>query len=500
MLQGPEDPLPPSVRISDADRQVVIDLLRGHCADGRITLDEFAERAGVVFGAKVRSDLDTVTADLPAVSSPPSTARTPSTTTVIGIMSGGERTGRWRAGEHVNAVAFWGGCLIDLRGAEIDTAVVEIDAIAIMGGIEIIVPEGIKVDMTSIPIMGGCSSKVKDVPVLAGTPLIKVRAVAFWGGISVRSRPSVEEERRRKEERRLARLRGERVPRDHDLDDEESDDMGSVRSRPPHHEPYAISPPPARPTRSPRPACSPSAIGRPDGDLDAELDRRIARHEERHRRRIAGLPHVEDEDGSVDGSLESVAEAVTEERPDLSRDTMPDGTVTILFTDIEDSTLMIERLGDIRAQDVIRAHNDIVRSQVAACGGHEVKSQGDSFMVSFAGARRGLRCAIGIQRSFVDYCEKHPEEPIRVRIGLHTGEAIREADDLFGKSVILAARIAAEASAQEILVSSLLKELTDSSGEFVFAEPRTVALKGLSGQHTLYPVDWREDDLPSALG
>src|SRR5437763_1370803 len=82
--------------------------------------------------------------------------------------------------------------------------------------------------------------------------------------------------------------------------------------------------------------------------------------------------------------------------------------------------------------------------------------------------RRGPRCAVGTQRAFEQYCEKHPEQPVRVRIGLHTGEAIREAHDLFGKSVIMAARIAAQAEGQEILVSSLLKELTDSSGEFVF--------------------------------
>ena len=510
------------MRISDAERERVIAVLRGHCADGRLTLDEFAERAGVVYAAKVQADLEHVLADLPTASLPATTAgktSAPTTTTVIGIMSGGERKGHWRPGEHVNVVAFWGGCHVDLRGAQINTPVVEIDAIAIMGGIDIIVPEGIKVELTAIPIMGGANSKVKDVPILEGTPVIKVRAVAFWGGVSVRSKPSLEAERRLKEQRKLERQqrrltegrrddRGELLDDVHDRIAERIDDMTdrvqdaverATDRAERHHRARPV--PPARPA-PPAPPARPASGRAPSADdLQRELDARIAKHEERHRRRLAGLDPDEADlvPAVLDGSMESVADAVNAERPDLSHDAMPDGTVTILFTDIEDSTTMIEELGDIKAQDVIRAHNEIVRAQVAACGGHEVKSQGDSFMVSFAGARRGLRCAVGIQRAFEQYCEKHPEQPVRVRIGLHTGEAIREAHDLFGKSVIMAARIAAQAEGQEILVSSLLKELTDSSGEFVFGKALTIPLKGLSGKHTLYRVEWRENDLPSAL-
>jgi class 3 adenylate cyclase len=167
-----------------------------------------------------------------------------------------------------------------------------------------------------------------------------------------------------------------------------------------------------------------------------------------------------------------------------------DGTVTILFSDIEGFTDITERLGDLKAQDVLRAHNEVIRGQLAAHGGHEVKSLGDSFMLSFDGARRALRCAIGVQRALEEYNDKHPEASIRVRIGLHTGEAIREGDDLFGKTVIVASRVAAEADGGEILVSSLLKELADSSGEFEFGPPREAVLKGLSATHTLYPVVW----------
>ncbi len=80
--------------------------------------------------------------------------------------------------------------------------------------------------------------------------------------------------------------------------------------------------------------------------------------------------------------------------------------------------------------------------------------------------------------------------PILVRIGLHTGEPIKEADDFFGKHVNLAARIAGQAQGGEILVSSLLRELTDSSGEFAFGDRRAVELKGLSGAHQVFTVTW----------
>ncbi len=160
-----------------------------------------------------------------------------------------------------------------------------------------------------------------------------------------------------------------------------------------------------------------------------------------------------------------------------------------MFTDIEGSAAMTERLGDQKAQDVLRIHNDIIRQQVAAHQGFEVKSQGDGFMVAFSSARRALECAIAMQQAFDVHKEAHPGEPIRVRIGLHTGEAIKEGEDFFGKTVILAARIACEAVGGQILVSSLLKALVESSGEFRFRDGREVELKGLSGTHQVFEVN-----------
>lgn len=184
------------------------------------------------------------------------------------------------------------------------------------------------------------------------------------------------------------------------------------------------------------------------------------------------------------GGPQTMAQAI-EARP-----VAPDGTVTIMFSDIQGSTAMTDRLGDRKAQEVLRRHNAAVRSQVAAHGGFEVKSQGDGFMVAFPSARRALLCAMDVQRSLAEHRREHPEEPIHVRIGLHTGEAIKEGNDFFGRNVIMAARIAAAAEGDEILVSSLLKQLTDSAGDIQFGEGRDVSLKGLSGVQRVHAVHW----------
>jgi class 3 adenylate cyclase/tetratricopeptide (TPR) repeat protein/DNA polymerase III delta prime subunit len=192
----------------------------------------------------------------------------------------------------------------------------------------------------------------------------------------------------------------------------------------------------------------------------------------------------------VRSSIDAVASVVEEERPDLRGHTAPDGTVTILFSDIERSTELNERLGDRAFIHLLREHNQIIRDQVRAHGGFEVKSQGDGFMIAFSSARRGVECAIAIQRRLAARIDQGAAEPIRVRMGLHTGEAIRERDDFFGRNVVLAARIAAQADGGEILVSSLLRDLTESAGDVAFGESRELDLKGLSGTHTVHAVEW----------
>ena len=187
-------------------------------------------------------------------------------------------------------------------------------------------------------------------------------------------------------------------------------------------------------------------------------------------------------------SVDEVAESVASERPSLRSAAAPDGTVTILFSDIEGSTALNERLGDVRWLDLLREHNRVVRDQVQSCGGFVVKSQGDGFMVAFPSARRAIECARGIQKAIADELGDHPDGPIRVRIGLHTGEAIREESDFYGKNVVVAARIADEARGGEILASSVVKQLTESAGDVGFEDVREVELDGLAGMHDVYKV------------
>ena len=190
------------------------------------------------------------------------------------------------------------------------------------------------------------------------------------------------------------------------------------------------------------------------------------------------------------GLIDTIATAIIQSRPDLSTATAPNGTVTILFTDIEGSTQLTEQLGDDDWLTVLREHNEIVRSQVIEYSGFEVKSQGDGFMLAFPSAKDALRCAIGIQRALA--ARESNGTGLRVRIGLHTGEPVRDADDFYGKAVILAARIASEARGSEILASSLVRELTESSGEFDFEAPTDAELRGLSGIHQVSAVRWQD--------
>ncbi|HMC68520.1 MAG TPA: DUF1707 domain-containing protein, partial [Mycobacteriales bacterium] len=158
------------VRVSDAERDAVIELLKERTADGTLTLDEFAGRVERALAARTRGDLRTATEGLGANAPVPTRGRVPSHHTLLAIMSGADTKGRWRCGRHVTAVAVMGGCLIDFTGAEITVDEVQVTAVAVMGGIEIIVPEGIDVHMDGLPVMGGRSMRVKDVPVLPGSP------------------------------------------------------------------------------------------------------------------------------------------------------------------------------------------------------------------------------------------------------------------------------------------------------------------------------------------
>ena len=198
---------------------------------------------------------------------------------------------------------------------------------------------------------------------------------------------------------------------------------------------------------------------------------------------------------------------------------------TILFTDVEGSTALTQRLGDAAARELLREHERTVRECLKTHGGSEVKTMGDGFMASFGSATRALECAVAIQRAFAERASAHPEAlegraepqpsahgstgspragsgvaaspaggPIRVRIGLNAGEPIAEEDpdgrgDLFGTAVIAAARIAAQARGGEILLSNVVRELVAGKG-FLFSGRGKTALSGFDDPVEVYEVRW----------
>ncbi len=170
----------------------------------------------------------------------------------------------------------------------------------------------------------------------------------------------------------------------------------------------------------------------------------------------------------------------------------PEGTVTVLFTDIEGSTPIVQELGDERARDLFRQHDSLLREAVERYGGVEVKHQGDGLMIAFSSARRAVLCAVDMQRAVARHNREDPREALSVRVGLNTGEAIAEEHDYFGEAVIIAARIADGARGGQILVSEVTKALVGANG-VRFLDRGRHRLKGLSRAHRLYEVPWTED-------
>jgi DNA-binding NarL/FixJ family response regulator len=163
----------------------------------------------------------------------------------------------------------------------------------------------------------------------------------------------------------------------------------------------------------------------------------------------------------------------------------PEGTVTMLFTDIEDSTPLVERLGDERAREVFLEHDRLVREAVERGGGAEVEREGDKFMLAFSGARSAVRCAVEIQRTL-----ERTGVPLRVRAGLNTGDVIAEEGGYFGRAVFVASRVTDAAAGGEILVSEVTRRLADIDG-IEFRDRGQHELKGLKGRHQLFEVVWR---------
>lgn len=192
-------------------------------------------------------------------------------------------------------------------------------------------------------------------------------------------------------------------------------------------------------------------------------------------------------------SIESVASEVSADlRPERVGMQDGPGTLTVVFTDIEKSTDLAVALGDAVWFGVLHEHQRLVGAQVEANGGRTVQSLGDGFMLCFRSARQALLFSIGLQRDLERQHLDAPDLAVRVRVGLHTGEVlVDDSENLIGRHVVVAARIADLAEGGEILGSALVKQIAEPRGDIAFVDPREVELKGIGGLETVYRVDWQ---------
>jgi hypothetical protein len=156
-------------------------------------------------------------------------------------------------------------------------------------------------------------------------------------------------------------------------------------------------------------------------------------------------------------TLDDLVTSILEDESGLLSAATTEGTMTLVFTDIVDSTPLAESVGDDAWAEIITVHESVIDAVTTSHGGNVVKFLGDGSMLAFESARAAVRSAIEIQKETAD-------APFSVRIGVHTGEVMRTANDVFGLTVNKAARVA--------------------------GEPRTVALKGMSDTHQIMPIEW----------
>jgi len=219
-----DDAAVPELRASDADRERVAEVLRDALAEGRLDMEEFEERLEATYKARTYRELEPITRDLPAagVAPPPvNMVKEPvasgswagrivggegSSSWAVAVMSGFQRKGSWTVPKVFNCFAFWGGGEIDLREANFADREVEINCIAIMGGMNVVVPPGVEVVVRGIGIMGGFDHREEGVQGDPGGPRVIVNGFAFWGGVGIERKLTREERRRLKEERRQERL------------------------------------------------------------------------------------------------------------------------------------------------------------------------------------------------------------------------------------------------------------------------------------------------------
>jgi class 3 adenylate cyclase len=164
---------------------------------------------------------------------------------------------------------------------------------------------------------------------------------------------------------------------------------------------------------------------------------------------------------------------------------------TILFTDLEGSTDLTQRLGDARAMALLRSHDQVIREAIGRHGGSEVKHTGDGMMAAFPSVAGAIESAVDIQRRFAE--QGDADGSLRVRIGMSAGEPVTEGDDFFGAAVQLAARLTDHAKPGTVLVSSAVRDLAMGKG-FAFENRGELQPKGFAEPIQTFEVVWQRTD------
>lgn len=201
-----------AMRVSEAEREQTVVALREQCVAGRLTLDELSSRIRAAYEAKTHEDLVAITKDLPVAGQRPMPAAPSARTAAIGtpgprplgrwaaaqrqatrwtvaLLGSESRKGRWRIEEQTNTVAVMGSCTLDLRDVALDAPEIRITAFTVMGSVDIIVPEGVEVEMGGIAVMGSRDCRVNTAAIHPGAPFVRVQAFALMGSVSVKSKP-----------------------------------------------------------------------------------------------------------------------------------------------------------------------------------------------------------------------------------------------------------------------------------------------------------------------
>ncbi|MGD9570802.1 MAG: DUF1707 domain-containing protein [Thermoleophilia bacterium] len=177
-----------AMRASDGERDATLDALAEAAAEGRLTLEELADRTDAALAATTRGDLEFVTADLPGAPAPAPAGRSRGVGWVLGILGGGDHRGRWRIAPRCTVVNVMGGADLDLREATVGGRVTEVTVWSLMGGSTITVPAGVEVDAGGFALLGGNDVRLEGPPPAAGAPVIRVRMWSLLGGTDVVTR------------------------------------------------------------------------------------------------------------------------------------------------------------------------------------------------------------------------------------------------------------------------------------------------------------------------